>query len=78
MPETATMLSRNEINAIAFDPTGGNAVQTLIESAAGMLRLDDEFWTQSEKCGELLVELENAVAILQKRCDYLCEREYAY
>jgi hypothetical protein len=82
MAETAAMLPRNEINFIAFDPTGANAVQTLIESAAGMLRTDDGYWTDSEKVSELLTELENAVAILRKRCDHLCdhlcERDYAY
>ena len=78
MAETAAMLPRHEINAIAFDPTGANAIQTLVESAASMIRVDDEFWTSPEKSSELLTELENAVAILKRRCDHICEKELAY
>ena len=78
MAETTTMLPRHRINSIASDPTGGSAVQTLLESAAGMLRYDYDHWQKSELVSELLTEVENAVAILRKRCDHLCEREYAY
>jgi len=77
MAETAALLPRYEINAIAFDPTGGAAVQTLVQSAAGMLRVDDGFWACKESVSEILIELENAVAILKRRCDYICERDMA-
>jgi len=78
MAETAAALPRSEVVFIAYDPTGGNAVQTLVESAAGMIRADDEFWTVPSKLCEVLTELQNAVAILEKRCDLICERELAF
>ena len=77
MAETKTALPRHEINNLAYDPTAITAVQTLLESAAGMLRTNDKHWNKAAKVSELLTEVENAAAILRRRCDYLCEREIA-
>jgi hypothetical protein len=78
MAETTALLPRTEVNAIAFDPSGIIAVQTLLDSAASMLRNNDDHWQNSEMVSELLTEVENAVVILRRRCDHLCERDFAY
>lgn len=78
MAETTAPLPRHEVNAIVFDPLGGIAVQTLLDSAASMLRTNNDHWQTPEMVSELLTEVENAVVILRRRCDHLCERNFAY
>lgn len=77
MVEQAAKLPRNEIAFIAFDRQGSVAVKTLVDTASGMMRFDDSFWTKSESTSQVLTELENAVEILRHRCDLLVEREYS-